>query len=105
MANEYRFLLDSTAGVNFNPPSKDKEILQNVITICMTTKGSRPMDREFGIDPFRVDGPMSKEEARVTNEIVQAVNKYEPRAEVVSVDLRWSDEKASLCPSVKIRIK
>lgn len=105
MAREYSFVADGKAGIDLNPSSSDKEILQNVITICTTLKGSRPMDREFGISPFMVDAPMVSEQARITNEIVQAVNKYEPRAQVVNVSMGWSDEKASLWPTVRIKIR
>lgn len=100
---EFEFVADSV-DVNFKPKDKYEEILQNVKTILATPKGSRPMDREFGINFVRVDQPMRKEEARLTSEIVEAVNKYEPRAKVISVVFGWSDKYASLWPKVKIRI-
>lgn len=105
MSKEYELVMDEQTAINFKPSNKAEEIIQNVITICTTPKGSRPMDREFGINFLMVDKPMVKEQARITNEIVEAVKKYEPRAEIVSVGMGWSESRGVLWPEVKIRVK
>lgn len=104
-ADLYEFFVGEL-DVNFKPSNESEEILQNVKTICATPKGSRPMDRDFGINPFDVDKPMLKEMARVIEEITQAIKKYEPRAELLDISMRNADPKgAYLQPYAQIRIK
>lgn len=103
--NTYELILDEQNAVNFNPSSPEQEIIQNVYTICTTRKGSRPLDRDFGIDFLDVDKPMIKEQARLTHEISQAISKYEPRAEILEITFGWSQQHASLWPKIKIRVK
>ena len=74
--------------VDFAPASRTAEILQNVRTILTTLKKSVPMDREFGISGEVIDLPIASAQARLTSEIVAAVNKYEPRAQVIGVFYR-----------------
>lgn len=81
-------IIDVTAelkDVDFAPASKYEEILQNVRTIITTMKMTVPMDREFGINGDLIDLPIAAAQARLTGEIVAAVAKYEPRAQVISV--------------------
>ena len=90
--------------INFHPTDYDDEIIQNVITICSTLKGSIPMDRDFGITPLIVDKPMAKEQARVQSEIISAVRKYEPRAEITKIE--WEcDNDVVFAPHVFFRVK
>lgn len=85
-------------------PKKDvNEILQNVRTILATTKGTIPLDREFGIDGSVIDMPTMQAQAYLTNEIFQAIRRYEPR---VSIDNITFDGEISgkLIPKVVITI-
>lgn len=101
----YDFPLDEFTAANFKPATKEEEIIQNVLTICTTRKGSRPMDRDFGINFIVVDQPMAKEQARITQEIVQALKKYEPRVEITEIYMGWSKYRNSLWPCMKFRVK
>lgn len=71
--------------INLAPATELEEIIQNVRTVLTTLKKSVPMDREFGINGEVVDSPIAVAQAKLTAEIVTAVNKYEPRASVVAV--------------------
>lgn len=100
---EYDIEIITQQEINFMPESTEREILQNVITICTTVKGSVPMDRDFGISPKLIDEPVNVARARISSEIIQAVRKYEPRARVTRVRFKGSNNE-NLTPHVKVRI-
>ncbi len=64
------------------------EIAQNVRTILTTVKKTVPLDRSFGLDASLIDTPTPVAQARLRSEIVQAINKYEPRATVLAVSFK-----------------
>lgn len=72
--------------ISFSPSSTTQEIIQNVRTIITTTKGSVPLDRDFGIDNTVIDKPLPIAQALISRDIVAAVKKYEPRATVKKVE-------------------
>lgn len=71
--------------INFAPDNLIEEVVQNVRTICTTSKYSVPMDRLFGVDAVMLDRPTPKAMAAMQAEIVQAIRKYEPRCKVKRV--------------------
>lgn len=98
---------DVTASIEqvcFLPESKIEEILQNVKTILSTMRGSVPLDREFGISADLVDSPTPAAQARCMAEIVDAVSRHEPRAEIIAVAFS-GDGDGRLIPKVKVRIR
>lgn len=96
-------ITDVIDGVDFVPSSTYKEILQNVQCIIATVKRSVPLDREFGIDASFVDKPTVVAQAMYASEIVEAVQKYEPRAVVESVNWEGNID-GILKPKVRITI-
>ena len=101
-------IIDVTAELKdiiFIPASEYEEILQNVRTIITTMKKTVPMDREFGIDGELIDLPIAAAQAKLTGAIVAAVAKYEPRAQVVSVDYEGKETDGTLQPKVRIKLK
>lgn len=84
-----------------------EEIIQNVKTILSTVKGSVMLDRTFGLSGEYVDLPGPVLEARLAHEIVEEVERQEPRVEVVEV--RWSKATEAgdgkMVPVVLIKIK
>ena len=91
--------------VDFAPSSRTAEILQNVQTILMTLKKSVPMDREFGISGGILDLPIATAQAKFTSEIVAAVSKYEPRAQVLKISYRGDGADGVLKTTVKVRVR
>lgn len=89
--------------IDIAPKNDVNEILQNVRTILATTKGTIPLDREFGIDGSVIDMPTMQAQAYLTNEIFRAIRRYEPR---VSIDnITFDGEIAGkLIPKVVITI-
>lgn len=94
--------------INFMPSTVAEEVIQNIRTLLNTTRGSVPMDRDFGVN-FPLDEPLPGARQKLNVEIIDAIEKYEPRARVIKV--RWSPNagstngEGSLAPTVQIRIQ
>ncbi|MBO8136809.1 MAG: hypothetical protein H0Z40_01525 [Desulfotomaculum sp.] len=80
------------------------EILQNVRMILATPEFSCPIDRDFAYNPD-IDGPINLVQAKLTSRIVNAIKKYEPRAQVIKVTYQGDKKEGKLKPVVKVRIK
>jgi phage baseplate assembly protein W len=80
------------------------EILQNIRTILSTVRCSVPLDRSFGVDLALLDSPLPAAKAKLTGEIIAAVGKYEPRAEVVEVIYDGDGLEGKLAPKVRVRV-
>ncbi|MBQ3646183.1 MAG: GPW/gp25 family protein [Synergistaceae bacterium] len=89
--------------VNFAPATEVEEIIQNVKTICTTTKYSVPLDRQFGINTEFLDRPTPKAMAAIQAELIQAVRKYEPRCKVTKIFFD-GDSDGKLNMKVRIRL-
>lgn len=96
-------ILGTLAEIDFAPSNEIVEIIQNVRTICSTTKFSVPLDRAFGIDARIVDAPTPRAIALLQAEIIRAIRKYEPRCKVVRVTFD-GDVDGRLVPNVRVRI-
>ena len=97
--------LTQVGAINFAPSSTVEEVIQNVRTIMTTTVYSVPLDRTFGINPDMLDLPIPAAMARLTAEIVAAVQRFEPRAAVTEVTFAGDGADGILKPSVRLRIK
>ena len=96
-------ITDTLSGIDFAPADEYKEIIQNVKCIISTYKKTVPLYREFGVDASFVDKPVIVAKAMYASEIVDAVQKYEPRAAVESIE--WEGElDGILKPKVRISI-
>lgn len=100
---QYEVSVKAPEIIDITPKNDVNEILQNVRTILATTKGTIPLDREFGIDGSVIDMPTMQAQAYLTNEIFQAIRRYEPR---VSIDNITFDGEITgkLIPKVVITI-
>lgn len=93
------------AAVDWDPASEADEIIQNVRTILATAKASVPLFRDFGVSGDALDATVLQARALYQQQVVEAIRKYEPRAEVVGVDFDMSEGLAgTIKPSVTIRI-
>lgn len=99
----YLITADDVQTVNLAPANVVEEVLQNVATIISTVKYSIPLDREFGIDGAVVDLPMIEARAKMTNEIFQAIKRYEPRAVIQGINYKGTLE-GKLMPTVEVTI-
>ena len=90
--NKYRVEQESI-DVDFAPEGV-MEILQNVKTIITTRKGSVPLDRDFGLPWDAIDQPMPVAQMLMRSEVIDVIERYEPRVRVESVDFLTNTEKA-----------
>lgn len=86
-----------------------RAVIQNVRTILATIKGTVPLDRTFGIDDTIVDNPQPVAQARLTGEVIEAIERWEPRVKVVKVSwVRLDNSETAdgrLVPRVRVRIR
>ena len=94
-----------TASLDFSPDSTVAEILQNVRMILSTRIGTVPLDRDFGVSWEMVDQPVDVAKLLIQAQVIEAVQQYEPRAEVTKVEFDTSDAmEGRLSPKVTVRI-
>lgn len=102
-----QYTVTLSSQVDFAPSDEVREILQNVRTILSTRKGSVPLGRDFGLTWAHIDKPMPVAKMLMRSEVIDAIEEYEPRATVVSVD--FDEDTASamdgiLKPRVVVQI-
>ena len=61
------------------------------------------LDRSFGVNAEFVDLPVLVAKAKIGQEIVTAIRKYEPRVSVIKITLE-ADQDGILKPKVQVRI-
>lgn len=82
-----------------------KSILQNVSIVLRTRRGSCPMYREFGLPQEYLHKPTTVARAMMYAEIRDAVEAFEPRCNVVSVNFADTGSTAdALIPVVEVEI-
>ena len=90
--------------INFRPSTVLEEIFQNINTILSTAKFSVPLFRGFGTDAFFVDKPMTNIRPTMIAEIIEVVEKYEPRVIVEEIKMS-GDIDGQLFPTIIISLK
>lgn len=101
-------IIDVTAqldGISFAPENELEEILQNVRAILTTLRGSVPLDREFGLDGSVLDRPVNALRAALTTDIIETVERYEPRVKVKQVSFAGMADEGIVIPTVRVVIK
>lgn len=78
--------ISSLTKINLKPQTVTEEVIQNVQTILGTVKGSVPLNRDFGVDIEAVDLPLPMAMMQVKINIIEAIQKYEPRAVIRAID-------------------
>ena len=77
----------SPQNINFRPVSVIEEIYQNITTILSTYQFTVPLFREFGFDAKFIDKPMSILQPLYVKEVIETIEKYEPRVIIEEVKL------------------
>lgn len=90
--------------INLAPKTIEEEILQNVAMIISTPKFSVPLDRDFGISQRFVDMPIQTARAVLISEVLDAVERSEPRVKVKSVTFELGNIPGKLNPIVEVNI-
>lgn len=69
-----------------------EDILRCLRTLIMTPAGTVPLDRDFGIKQDFLGYPVNVAENLLAVEIIDKVDKYEPRVSVTEVGLHATEE-------------
>ena len=78
---------------NFREPMAEQDdIMRCLYTLLMTPAGTVPLDRDFGIDNSLLGYPIDVLQSLLTIEIIDKVDRYEPRVSVLEIDLEPNAE-------------
>lgn len=92
--------------LKLNEQDETAAILQNIRVLLATKQGSVPLYRQFGLLQQFLDKPLAVAKPLLYLEVKEAIEEWEPRAEVVDVDLVMDEERPGrLLPVVEVRIK
>lgn len=91
------------SAIRLNEPDRVESILQNLSLLLQTWQGSVPLYREFGLPMKFVDRPMNAAAPAMIVEIREAIQRFEPRAELISVKFK-QDPSGVLTPEVEVNI-
>lgn len=97
----------SLESINFAPSSTKEEIAQNISCIISTPLYSCPLHREFGTDMSALDRPIPEAQMLFRVAIIEAIEKWEPRVKVKSINYTDDPEGAmdgKLTPVVTVEI-
>ena len=100
----YTVKADGNATINLTPDSIVQEVLQNVAMILSTIKTTAPLYRDFGLSARFLDKPMPAAEAILIAEIFDAIEEYEPRAEVKNVSFERDERTGKIIPRLEVEI-
>lgn len=90
--------------IKFAPETTEEEILQNIAMIISTPKFSVPLDRGFGLAQRFVDKPIQTAQTILVSEVLDEIEKQEPRAEVVSASFVQGETPGKIIPIVEVNI-
>lgn len=94
------------AAIDWEPDSQMAEIAQNIRTLLSTHVFSVPLDRKFGISWGAVDEPLDGSiESVLREELFNAIQNYEPRVIIRSIDFEYDTDEQRLTPIVDVSIK
>lgn len=88
------YLVESYApgSLHFLPENTVQEVLQNLSILLCTPQFTVPFQRDLGIDHTLTDKTIPAAKSLLTGKIMDAVEKFEPRAKIVSIDFTETPE-------------
>lgn len=92
-----------STSIILNEKDPTKAILQNIAIILRTVQQSVPLYRGFGMAMRFQDAPMTAAIPSLIIEVREAIQAYEPRATLLSVNFS-QDSKGILTPEVEVDI-
>lgn len=101
----YKVSSETLTRIRLNETDVVSSVLQNIAIILTTRQMTVPLYRNFGLPMQFVDKPTEVAKAMMIAEIIEAINEFEPRAEVVDVSFRTDALKPGvLIPIVEVEI-
>lgn len=96
---------DADFSANLQETDAANSVIQNVVLLLNTKKGTIPMYRDFGLPMEFVDKPINVAETIATLEIAEALEKFEPRASLKDLQFKSSkDGRMSIQLEVTINV-
>ena len=100
----YTLKADGNTNITLSPESVIAEVLQNVFMIISTTKYSAPLDRNFGLSAEFIDKQTPVAESLLTAELYDAIEEYEPRAEIVNISFERNEFAGKIIPCIELEV-
>lgn len=101
----YKVKAADLEAVRLNETDTVKSVIQNIAIILSTPKGTCPQYRDFGLDQSFLDKPIPVARTLMYSKIKEAVEEFEPRAEVVNVTFDVDPAiPGKLIPTVEVNI-
>lgn len=101
----YTVTAGDLSALHLNETDTVAAVLQNIKIILTTQRGSVPMYRDFGIPMDFLDQPMPVAKAKMIAAVREAVEKWEPRAKVLSMAFREdASQPGKLIPALEVEI-
>lgn len=82
---------------------KDR-IVQNVLNILRTKKYEIPFMREMGIDTDYIDNTSTYLNNNITNDVIELIEEYEPRATILNVEIKGQDDNGNFIIEVEMEV-
>lgn len=82
-----------------------ERIAQNVLNIIRTKTTEVPFLRELGVNCNYVDAGIDYMRTQIANDIIEIINKYEPRAEILSVAITGIDVNGNAIIQVEMEVE
>lgn len=102
----YRVTVHDIGKIVLNETDTVKSVLQNISVILRTRLGTVPLYRQFGTNYDFLDKPVNVASPIIYADIKEAIEEFEPRAEVVSTRFKIHPERPGvLIPEVEVNIK
>lgn len=101
----YKVSASGLTSVRLNEVDAVTSVLQNVAIILSTWQGSVPMYRQFGLSRDFLDKPMPVAKPMLYAAVKEAIEEFEPRAEVVNIMFREdASAPGKLIPTVEVNV-
>ena len=89
--------------LNLSEGNEIDSVLQNIAVLLNTRKGTVPMYREFGLPMEFIDKPLEVAETIAYAEITDALEQFEPRAELKNLSFIKSENGFGITVEVEIK--
>lgn len=97
------YTVDTRKKLNLRASGKER-ILQNVANLLATIKGEIPLGRDIGISISIVDKNISSIAPLYTKEVIELIEKKEPRAKIKKIDFKIDNQNGEVYPVLEVDI-
>ena len=88
-------IITTNSAINWTATGYERKI-DCVANILKTKIGEVPFMRGMGIDPLYIDTPISISKGKIISDAVDAIQTYEPRATIDTIEVETADYNGEL---------